>query len=78
MIVNKIEKDTYIKIVKDKLLNISFEDTTKILNNLIEKLPSELYDVSLCIIDDVLGNSDISLEEINSKYQELKIKYYVI
>lgn len=72
MIVNKIEKDTYIKIVKDKLLNISFEDTTKILNNLIEKLPSELYDVSLCIIDDVLGNSDISLEEINSKYQELK------
>jgi hypothetical protein len=78
MLVKKIDKDTYIKELKDKLVGVNFEDTTKILNTLIEKLPSELYELLLCIVDDVLGNINISLDEINDKYNSLKEKFELI
>ena len=78
MSVNKIDKDIYLAKIKDKLSNINIENKSKILNNLVDKLPVELYEVLLCIIDDTLGNINISKTEINNKYNELKERFELI
>lgn len=71
-------KEEYLKKVNDKLLNARFEDKEKILDRLIEKLPQELHELSLCIIDDVLGNVNFSSKEIKTKYKEFKKRFKLI
>lgn len=70
-----INKEEYLKKTNDKLLKANLEDKEKILDKLIEKIPQELYELSLCIIDDVLGNINVSSKEINTKYKELKKRF---
>lgn len=76
--INKVDKETYLNIVMEKLSNASLENKSSILNRLLEKLPSDLYDLSIGIIDDVLGLSDISLDDVNERFNSIKEKFELI
>lgn len=82
-----MNKEKFIKEVNTKLENITLNESKEIITNIIDKIPNDLYEKVLCIIDNVQGKIDISniteqeIEEIINKIElidngELSFKSY--
>ena len=70
-----MDKEEFIKKVTNNLEDISLEKAKHIITKLCSKMPSELYDISSSIIEDVTGNTNISYEEITKKLEDLTSLY---
>ena len=72
-----MNKEKFISDVNKRLDNISLNDSKEIIINIIDKLPSDLYQKVLCIIDDKIGNLNSSLSK-KVDIQEIKDKFELI
>lgn len=82
-----MNKEKFIREVNNKLENITLTEAKEIITNIIEKIPKDLYEKVICIIDNIKGDLDISningqeIDEIINKIElinkgELSFKSY--
>lgn len=67
-----MNKKEFTEQLNKSLDNVSLENAKKIINEIGDKLPSNLYDVTLCIINNINGNLSLSDEEIDNKINYIK------
>ncbi len=71
-------KEEFLKSIESKLENIKIDDAKKVIYELSNKLEDSKYEMTLCIIDNIMGverNKDILLkevEELRKLYKKIK------
>lgn len=71
-------REDFLKDVNDKIRNANLEKNSEILERIIHIIPEDLFDVTTCIVNDVLNLSDTNQKEIDKIIKEYKEKFLSI